>query len=66
MNKYFAMLTKDKIKQTIDTLPDNFTIEDCIEELIVIDKIDQGMKDIEDGNLYSTDEIQSMLSKWLG
>ena len=60
------MLTKDKIKQTIDTLPDNFTIEDVIEELIVIDKIDQGMKDIEDGNLYSTDEIQSMLSKWLG
>lgn len=60
------MLTKDKIKQTIDTLPDNFTIEDVIEELIVIDKIDQGMKDIEDGNLYSTDEIQSTLSKWLG
>lgn len=60
------MLTKDKIKQTIDTLPDNFTIEDGIEELIVIDKIDQGMKDIEDGNLYSTDEIQSTLSKWLG
>ncbi|MBN2350749.1 MAG: hypothetical protein JXJ22_18065 [Bacteroidales bacterium] len=59
------MLTKDKIKKTIDSLPDNFTIEDVIEELIVIDKIEQGLKDIEEGNVYTTEEVKQRLSKWL-
>ena len=59
------MLTKDKIKRTIDTLPEQFTIEDVIEELIVIDKIEQGLKDIEEGNVYTTDEVTQKLSKWL-
>ena len=59
------MLTKEKIKKTIDSLPDNFTIEEVIEELIVIDKIEQGLKDVEEGNVYSTEELRKKLGKWL-
>ncbi len=59
------MLTKEKIKKTIDSLPDNFTIEEVIEELIVIDKIEQGLKDVEEGNVYSTEEVRKKLDKWL-
>jgi len=59
------MLTKEKIKKAIDSLPDKFTIEEVIEELIVINKIEQGLKDVEDGNVYSTDEIKKKLDKWL-
>ena len=40
------MLTKDIVKRTIDKLPDQFTIEEVIEELIVLDKIEKGMKDV--------------------
>jgi predicted transcriptional regulator len=59
------MLTKDKIKKTIDTLPDKFTIEDVIEELIIIDKIEQGLKDVQEGNVYTTEEARIKLEKWL-
>ena len=59
------MLTKEKIKKTIDTLPDKFTIEDVIEELIVIDKIEQGLKDVQEGNIYTTEEARLKLEKWL-
>ena len=59
------MLTKEKIKRTIDALPEHFTIEDVIEELIVIDKIEQGLKDVEEGNVYTTEEVKQRLSKWL-
>lgn len=59
------MLTKEKIKKTIDSLPDNFTIEEVIEELIVIDKIEQGLNDVEEGNVYSTEEVRKKLDKWL-
>ncbi len=59
------MLTKDKLKKTIDALPDHFTIEDVIEELIVIDKIEKGMKDVEEGNVLTNEQVREKLGKWL-
>ncbi len=59
------MLTKEKIKQSIDSLPDHFSIEDVIDELILIDKIDQGLNDVAEGNVYSTEEVKQKLNKWL-
>ncbi len=59
------MLTKEKIKSTIDSLPDNFTIEDIIEELIVLDKIEQGLNDVKKGKVYTTREAKKRLEKWL-
>ncbi len=59
------MLTKEKIKMSIDSLPDNFTIEDIIEELIVLDKIDQGLKDVKEGKIFTTEEAKQRLDKWL-
>ena len=35
------MLTKEKIHYTIDSLPDNLTIDQAIEEMILLDKIEQ-------------------------
>jgi predicted transcriptional regulator len=55
------MLTKEKIKLTIDSLPEDFTIE----ELIVLDKIEQGLQDVNMGKVYSTEEAKSKLEKWL-
>jgi len=59
------MLTKDKIKKTIDNLPDNFTIDQVIEELIVLDKIEHGLEDIKAGNVYTTEQVKLELNKWL-
>lgn len=59
------MLTKDKIKKTIDSMPDQFTIEDIIEELIVLDKIEQGLKDVQEGKIFSTEEAILKPDKWL-
>ncbi len=58
------MLTKEKIHHTIDTMPDNLTIDQVIDELILLDKIKQGIKDVEDGKTYSTEEVKEKLTKW--
>lgn len=58
-------MTKEKIKKSIDTLPDNLTIDQVIDQLIILDKVEQGLKDIEDGHVFTTEEVQSKLSKWL-
>jgi predicted transcriptional regulator len=59
------MLTKEKIKKSIDTLPDDLTIDQVIDRIIMLDKIEQGLKDVEEGNVYSTEEAKTRLGKWL-
>ena len=59
------MLTKDKVKKTIDRLPDNFTVDQLVEELVVLDKIEEGLKDIEDGRVFTTDQVKQELKTWL-
>jgi predicted transcriptional regulator len=59
------MLTKEKIKKSIDTLPDNLTIDLVIDRMIMLDKIEQGLKDVDDGNIYTTEEVKDKLNKWL-
>ena len=60
------MLTKEKIRKTIDTFPDeNLAIEDVVERLILLDKVEQGLQDVIDGNVLSTEEVKDKLSRWL-
>ena len=59
------MLTKDKVKETIDRLPDNFTVDQLIEELVVLNKIEEGLKNIEDGRVFTTDQVRQELKAWL-
>ena len=59
------MLTKEKIKKSIDTLPDNLTIDQVIDRMIMLDKIEQGLNDIENGNVFTTEEVKDKLNKWL-
>jgi predicted transcriptional regulator len=59
------MLTKEKIKKTIDLLPDNVSIDELINRIILLDKIEQGLDDVEKGNVYTTEEVENKLNKWL-
>jgi predicted transcriptional regulator len=59
------MLTKEKIIKSFDTLPENLTIDQVIDRVIMLDKIEQGLKDVEDGNTLTTEEVKIKLNKWL-
>ena len=59
------MLTKEKVKKTIDRLPGRFTVDQVVEELVVLDKIEKGLKEVEEGKVYSTQQVKDQLKKWL-
>jgi len=59
------MLTKEKIQKTIQSLPENPDIELVIENIILLDKIDQGIKDADEGNVYNNDQVRDEMKKWL-
>lgn len=59
------MLTKEKIIKTIDKLPENPEIELVIEKLILLDKIEQGIKDADDEKVITPEQVRDVLKKWL-
>lgn len=58
-------MEKEELKQLIDNLPENFSIEDLQYKLYVRSKIDKGLKDIEEGNVLSHDEVKTRIAQWL-
>jgi len=59
------MIAKEKIQKTIQSLPDNLEIELVIEKLILLDKIEQGLKDVNEGNIFTGEQVREKLGKWL-
>lgn len=57
-------MIKDEVKQIIDKLPDDCTSEDIQYSLYVHSKINKGLKDIEQGNIISHDEVRERMDKW--
>ena len=47
------MLTKEKVLFTISKLPESFSLDDLVERMIVLEKIEKGLKDSEEGNTIS-------------
>ncbi len=59
------MLTKEKVRKTIDRLPENFTVDQVVEELILLNKIEEGLNDIEQGRVFTTNQVKKELKTWL-
>ncbi len=59
------MLTKEKIQKTIEDLPDKPELEQVIEKLILLDKIEQGIKNADDNIVFSGEQVRDELKKWL-
>jgi predicted transcriptional regulator len=59
------MITKEKLIQVINKMPDEFSIDDIIEEFVLLRKIELGLADVESGRIYSNMEVEEKMSKWL-
>jgi len=59
------MLTKEKVRKTIDRLPEKFTVDQVVEELVVLNKIEEGLNDVEQGRVFTTDQVKKELKTWL-
>lgn len=56
---------KENIINMIKNLPENVSMEDIIEAIYVRKKIEKGMKDSEEGRVYTHEEAKEILKKWL-
>ncbi len=59
------MLVKKQVIKTIKEMPDEFSVDDAIEKLIVLNKIEKARKEIKDGKGLTTALAKKKLQKWL-
>lgn len=58
------MLTRKKLKEQIDKFPEEFTIDELVERLILIEKVEKGMKQSERGEIISDADLDKEIEKW--
>jgi predicted transcriptional regulator len=58
------MLTREKINKTINSLPESFTIDELIDQLIFIEKVEEGYQQSEAGKVVSNEDVKLMIDKW--
>ena len=56
---------KAKMANIIRDLPDDANIEDAMEKLLVLHKIEKGIAQVEDGRTVSHEEAKHRLRRWL-
>lgn len=49
---------KQRLLEALSTLPDDATLEDFIDRLCLIAKIEEGLSDIEQGRVVAHEEIE--------
>ncbi len=57
---------KDTVRDLLDKLPDDVSYEDIQYRIYVRQKVEQGLKDIEEGRVLSQEEVEKRMAKWLG
>jgi hypothetical protein len=59
------MLKKETVIQTIQQLGGQFSIDELLDRLIFLNKVEEGLEDIKNGKVLSEDQARERLSEWL-
>jgi len=58
------MITKAKLKEQIEKLPDSFTIDELVESLVFVGKVESGLEDSEKNRKISEKDLEDKMKTW--
>jgi len=59
------MLTKTNVIRTITKFPDHFSVDELVDKMILLDKIEKGMRQAENKQVISDEELDKKIDEWL-
>jgi hypothetical protein len=59
------MTTKDKIINGIKDLPDTVSIDDILDQIMLVEKIEKGIDQSNKNQVVPDEELDKRLGKWL-
>jgi hypothetical protein len=60
------MTVKETVKQVLDSLPDDSTLDDVMHALYIKSKFERGETEVREGRGLSDEEARQRLRKWVG
>ena len=55
---------KDEVRKILDGIPENASFEDIQYHIYVREKIEQGLKDVEDCRVLGQEEVEQRIRRW--
>lgn len=59
------MTTKEKLVHAVEELPDDATVEDAMERLLFLAKIERGIRQADAGETIPHSAVRERMTKWL-
>lgn len=59
------LLDKKKVLKSIREMPDEFALDEAIDRLILLNKVQKAENEIATGKSYTTEQARKKLKKWL-
>ena len=57
-------MTKDKVIETVNDLPQEFDLDEFIERLIFVDKVEKGLQQLDKGETKTNEEAKKIIKSW--
>jgi predicted transcriptional regulator len=57
--------TKQKVLEAVRSLPDNATVEDAMQRLLLLAKIERGIQQADAGQILTHGQVKEKMAKWL-
>ncbi|MCE7059629.1 hypothetical protein [Dyadobacter sp. CY343] len=58
-------IPKDTLLNSLKMMPDQIEVEEVIEQIILLSKIERSRRQLDNGESYTHDEVKSTYKKWL-
>jgi len=58
------MLTKNKVVALVEHMPDTFSVDDLVERVLLLQKIEQAQKEIENGEGMDWEDFKKEMEQW--
>ena len=59
------METKQQILKAIEDLPDDAGVEDALDQLYLLYKVERGLRQADQGELLTPEEVRERMARWL-
>jgi predicted transcriptional regulator len=56
---------KQEVSELLKRLPEDCSLEDIQYHLYVLQKIERGLQDAKEGRIYTQEEVEKLMAKWL-
>ena len=58
------MVTREKVLEAVKNMPQEFSIDDLMDKLILLNKIEIGLDQSKNGETYTAEEAKKMIKEW--